>query len=36
MLIGVLITITGITVGIIATAATMKGLSYLVTWLSKK
>jgi len=36
MVLSVLITITGLTVGVLSCAAVMKALTYFVSWLSKK
>lgn len=36
VVIPLLITATGITVGVIAASATIKGLQYLIHWLDKK
>lgn len=36
MVLSVLITVTGLTVGVLACAGVMKALTYFVAWLSKK
>lgn len=36
MILSVLITITGLTFGVLVTAGVMKALTYFVSWLSKK
>ena len=36
MVMSILVTITGLTVGVLACAGTMKALSYFIAWLSKK
>ena len=36
MIISILITVTGLTFGVLVTAGVMKALTYFVAWLSKK